>query len=131
MYLSHCAVQLDGRSMALESGRYMETVGWLSAKLDRKGSTKNVTFSRRYLDPNRVTYQVGDLLRTLPKLFFANFTSLSSTPRRTIEPLTHLWESLLPRVSINLLRRLIWMPLLELHQMISCSAGTRHASSWV
>ncbi|KAF9012621.1 Metallo-dependent phosphatase-like protein [Cyathus striatus] len=50
-------LQLDGRSMALESGRYMETVGWLSAKLDKKGSKKNITFSRRYLDPNRVTYE--------------------------------------------------------------------------
>ncbi|RDX43419.1 hypothetical protein OH76DRAFT_1487894 [Lentinus brumalis] len=50
-------VQFDGRSMALESGRYMETVGWMSAKLDHKGSTKNITFSRRYLDPNRVTYE--------------------------------------------------------------------------
>ncbi|KAJ3484948.1 hypothetical protein NLI96_g5291 [Meripilus lineatus] len=50
-------VQLDGRSMALESGRYMETIGWMSMKLDRKGSAKNLTFSRRYLDPNRVTYE--------------------------------------------------------------------------
>ncbi|KAI0741024.1 Metallo-dependent phosphatase-like protein [Earliella scabrosa] len=50
-------VQYDGRSMALESGRYMETVGWMSAKLDHRGSTKNITFSRRYLDPNRVTYE--------------------------------------------------------------------------
>ncbi|KAH9485631.1 hypothetical protein JR316_0002541 [Psilocybe cubensis] len=50
-------LQFDGRSMSLESGRYMETVGWLSAKLDKKGSTKNITFSRRYLDPNRVTYE--------------------------------------------------------------------------
>ncbi|KAI0695211.1 Metallo-dependent phosphatase-like protein [Cerioporus squamosus] len=50
-------IQYDGRSMALESGRYMETVGWMSAKLDHKGSTKNITFSRRYLDPNRVTYE--------------------------------------------------------------------------
>ncbi|KAF8885966.1 Metallo-dependent phosphatase-like protein [Infundibulicybe gibba] len=52
-------LQPDGRSMSLESGRYMETVGWLSAKLDnsKKGSTKNITFSRRYLDPNRLTYQ--------------------------------------------------------------------------
>ncbi|TFK84753.1 hypothetical protein K466DRAFT_601739 [Polyporus arcularius HHB13444] len=50
-------VQYDGRSMALESGRYMETVGWMSANLDKKGSTKNLTFSRRYLDPNRVTYE--------------------------------------------------------------------------
>ncbi|KAF8806633.1 hypothetical protein BYT27DRAFT_7191187 [Phlegmacium glaucopus] len=50
-------LQLDGRSMALESGRYMETVGWMSVDLDDKDSNKNLTFSRRYLDPNRVTYE--------------------------------------------------------------------------
>ncbi|KAI0369047.1 hypothetical protein BV20DRAFT_424119 [Pilatotrama ljubarskyi] len=51
-------LQLDGRSIALESGRYMETVGWLSAKLDRqRGSKKDIAFTRRYLDPNRVTYE--------------------------------------------------------------------------
>ena len=50
-------VQLDGRSMSLESGRYMETLGWLSAKLPHKKSTGNMTFSRRYLDPNRLTYE--------------------------------------------------------------------------
>ncbi|KAJ6525668.1 Metallo-dependent phosphatase-like protein [Mycena capillaripes] len=71
-------VQLDARSMSLESGRYMETLGWLSADLpepkghhrrhngedhgkgdDGKGGSapKNITFSRRYLDPNRVTFE--------------------------------------------------------------------------
>lgn len=50
-------VQLDGRSMALQSGRYMETLGWMSANLNENDSD-NITFSRRYLDPNRVTYQV-------------------------------------------------------------------------
>ncbi|KAJ6623473.1 Metallo-dependent phosphatase-like protein [Mycena sp. CBHHK59/15] len=67
-------LQLDGRSMSLESGRYMETVGWMSADLpapkghgrrhDDHGNggasgsgNKNITFSRRYLDPNRVTYE--------------------------------------------------------------------------
>lgn len=50
-------LQLDGRSMSLESGRYMETVGWMSAKLDKKGSTKDLHISRRYLDTNRVTYE--------------------------------------------------------------------------
>ncbi|KAG6869541.1 hypothetical protein C0995_002349, partial [Termitomyces sp. Mi166 len=57
-------VQLDGRSMLLESGRYMETVGWMSAKLDghrhsknSKSKPKDIKFSRRYLDPNRVTYE--------------------------------------------------------------------------
>ncbi|KAK0434597.1 Metallo-dependent phosphatase-like protein [Armillaria borealis] len=51
-------LQLDGRSMSLESGRYMETVGWMSTSLDDAPSkSKNLTFSRRYLDPNRVTYE--------------------------------------------------------------------------
>jgi len=30
----------------------------LAAKLDDKRSNKNITFSRRYLDPNRITYEV-------------------------------------------------------------------------
>ncbi|KAJ7632877.1 Metallo-dependent phosphatase-like protein [Roridomyces roridus] len=61
------SLQLDGRSMSLESGRYMETVGWMSAelpapKIHRRHNgedhdTKNITFTRRYLDPNRVTYE--------------------------------------------------------------------------
>ncbi|KAJ7204707.1 Metallo-dependent phosphatase-like protein [Mycena pura] len=54
-------LQFDGRSIALESGRYMETVGWLSAELPfpktQRESKHNITFSRRYLDPNRVTYE--------------------------------------------------------------------------
>ncbi|KAL4249233.1 Calcineurin-like phosphoesterase domain-containing protein [Abortiporus biennis] len=45
-------VQLDGRSMSLESGRYMETVQNLIGR-----EAQNITFSRRYLDPNRVTYE--------------------------------------------------------------------------
>ncbi|KAG5651303.1 hypothetical protein H0H81_009128 [Sphagnurus paluster] len=48
-------IQLDGRSMSLESGRYMETI---AAKLDHgNNSSDNITFTRRYLDPNRVTYE--------------------------------------------------------------------------
>ncbi|KAG2141185.1 Metallo-dependent phosphatase-like protein [Suillus bovinus] len=50
--------QHDGRSMALESGRYMETIGWMSADLDAaKDNRDNITFTRRYLDQNRVTYE--------------------------------------------------------------------------
>ncbi|KAI5117468.1 hypothetical protein M0805_004071 [Coniferiporia weirii] len=54
--------QYDGRSMALESGRYMETVGWMSVDLSKKTQDKleksdNLTFTRRYLDANRVTYE--------------------------------------------------------------------------
>ncbi|KAH9039804.1 Metallo-dependent phosphatase-like protein [Lactarius pseudohatsudake] len=50
-------LQFDGRSIALESGRYMETVGFLSVDLDHRGSKRNLTVNRRYLDPNRVTYE--------------------------------------------------------------------------
>ncbi|KAG6827043.1 hypothetical protein H0H92_013388 [Tricholoma furcatifolium] len=50
--------QYDGRSMALESGRFMETI---AAKLDGKTQASqnpgDIAFSRRYLDPNRVTYE--------------------------------------------------------------------------
>lgn len=63
--------------MSLESGRYMETVGWMSAKLDHKGSKKDIAFSRRYLDPNRVTYEVRSelcrhysLLLSMPRGLF-------------------------------------------------------------
>ncbi|KAH9039800.1 Metallo-dependent phosphatase-like protein [Lactarius pseudohatsudake] len=50
-------LQFDGRSIALESGRYMETLGFLSVDLDHRGSKRNLTVNRRYLDPNRVTYE--------------------------------------------------------------------------
>ncbi|KAJ7512845.1 Metallo-dependent phosphatase-like protein [Mycena galericulata] len=53
-------LQFDGRSISLESGRYMETVGWMSADLpppNTKSNSNNITFTRRYLDPNRVTYE--------------------------------------------------------------------------
>lgn len=42
--------------MSLESGQYMETIGWMSAKLNNDTSAP-LTFSRRYLDANRNTYQ--------------------------------------------------------------------------
>ncbi|EGG11964.1 uncharacterized protein MELLADRAFT_32752 [Melampsora larici-populina 98AG31] len=46
--------QLDSHSMSISSGRYMETIGWMSVQgLNRTG---DVSFSRRYLDQNRVTY---------------------------------------------------------------------------
>ncbi|KAG2142264.1 Metallo-dependent phosphatase-like protein [Suillus bovinus] len=51
--------QYDGRSMALESGRYMETIGMNSgADLETAmGNANNISFTRRYLDQNRVTYE--------------------------------------------------------------------------
>ena len=48
--------QPDGRSMALENDRYMETLGWPSMGFDTDNS-KNLTFRCRYLDPNRLPYE--------------------------------------------------------------------------
>ncbi|KAG8790486.1 hypothetical protein FRC12_011760 [Ceratobasidium sp. 428] len=51
-------IQYDNRSMALESGQYMETIGWLSANLTQaKNSSAAIGFSRRYLDANVNTYK--------------------------------------------------------------------------
>ncbi|KAA1121570.1 hypothetical protein PGTUg99_032438 [Puccinia graminis f. sp. tritici] len=58
--------QLDDRSMSLASGRYMETLGWMSLSgLDKPAEKPN--FSRRYLDANRLTYQfhAGDQFDTI------------------------------------------------------------------
>ncbi|MBW0484402.1 hypothetical protein O181_024117 [Austropuccinia psidii MF-1] len=47
--------QLDDRSMSLASGRYMETIGWMS--LSGLGNPhEKINFTRRYLDANRVTF---------------------------------------------------------------------------
>ncbi|KAH0602263.1 uncharacterized protein H6S33_009873 [Morchella sextelata] len=53
-------VQYDDKSTALESGRYFETVGFLSidglATKAKKAASK-LNFFRRYIDANRVGYQ--------------------------------------------------------------------------
>lgn len=54
-------VQYDDRSMAIESGRYLETIGWLSANLSssshhQSSSAGEVSFSRSYIDANRRNY---------------------------------------------------------------------------
>ncbi|KAG8998214.1 hypothetical protein FRB94_006993 [Tulasnella sp. JGI-2019a] len=53
---------LDDRAMALASGRYMETVGWMSATIPANDSA-NMNLTRRYLDANRVTYVLFRVIR--------------------------------------------------------------------
>ncbi|KAJ1311134.1 hypothetical protein OPQ81_009635 [Rhizoctonia solani] len=48
--------RFDSNIMALESGRFMETVGWMSISLSKTLPTSPASFERRYLDANRVTY---------------------------------------------------------------------------
>lgn len=44
---------VDERSTALESGRFLETVGWVSAdKIDTKSADSQVEFTRAYIDVN-------------------------------------------------------------------------------
>ncbi|KAI8979381.1 Metallo-dependent phosphatase-like protein [Mycotypha africana] len=52
----------DPWAAGIQSGRYLETIGFFSLKYDKKTSKhdhhhpRNVTFARRYLDQNRYTY---------------------------------------------------------------------------
>lgn len=46
----------DEHSVGLESGRYLETIGWLSANLTKSGDSGNLSFSRSYIDANRRNY---------------------------------------------------------------------------
>ncbi|KAI5475343.1 5'-Nucleotidase/apyrase family protein [Pseudohyphozyma bogoriensis] len=50
-------VQEDMRSMSLASGRYMETVGFMSVSGLNDDPELPLNFSRRYLDQNRNTYK--------------------------------------------------------------------------
>lgn len=44
----------DEHSVGLESGRYLETIGWLAANITQSSSSSNnLTFSRTYIDANR------------------------------------------------------------------------------
>lgn len=53
----NCTQFDDDNVVALESGSFMDTVGWLSFNLSTTGTNKPLDYSRRYLDPNRVTYK--------------------------------------------------------------------------
>ncbi|KDN36173.1 hypothetical protein RSAG8_11005, partial [Rhizoctonia solani AG-8 WAC10335] len=48
--------RLDSNTMVLESGRFMETVGWMSISPNKTSSTSPALFERRYLDANKITY---------------------------------------------------------------------------
>lgn len=50
-------ITYDAQSVGLESGRYLETIGWLSANLTKSYTSKgNLSFSRTYIDANRRNY---------------------------------------------------------------------------
>ncbi|KAH9022494.1 Metallo-dependent phosphatase-like protein [Lactarius hengduanensis] len=60
----NCTQFDDDKVVALESGAFMDTVGWLSFNLSN--TDKPLNYSRRYLDPNRVTYKTK--AKTSPRI---------------------------------------------------------------
>lgn len=66
-------VVIDEKTTALESGRFMETIGWASiGNIDRSHKDNNVTFSRQYIDTNLHSYS------------YHTNTSLSNEPGKAI-----------------------------------------------
>ncbi len=55
----------DQYSMGLESGRYLETIGWMSMNFTQNGPT----FSRSYIDANRRNYAFHANLSSKPEKF--------------------------------------------------------------
>lgn len=50
-------VVIDKKATALESGRFLETVGWASVdNLDRENGNEDISFSRSYIDANLHSY---------------------------------------------------------------------------
>lgn len=58
--------QYDKNSMGLESGRYLETIGWMSMNFTKNGTT---SFSRTYIDANRRNYAFHAGLASKPDKF--------------------------------------------------------------
>ena len=57
--------QYDKYSMGIESGRYLETIGWMSMNFTNNGPT----FSRTYIDANRRNYAFHAGLAAKPEKF--------------------------------------------------------------
>ncbi len=69
----------DKYSMGIESGRYLETIGWLSMNFTQNGPT----FSRSYIDANRRNYAYHAGLSSKPNKFD---TALGKKITRQMKP---------------------------------------------
>jgi hypothetical protein len=49
--------------MLIQSGRYFDTVGWMSTLLDDNKVEKDLIMTRRYMDNNVPTYMVRPFCR--------------------------------------------------------------------
>nr|RBQ98709.1 hypothetical protein FVER53263_00297 [Fusarium verticillioides] len=87
------AVQYDSKAFAIASGRYFETIGWMSIDGISKGSTKEVeaaaspTFTRRYIDNNLygLHYHTGLNESTFPTVDGKRVTQMITRARKALQ----------------------------------------------
>jgi 2',3'-cyclic-nucleotide 2'-phosphodiesterase (5'-nucleotidase family) len=75
----------DKYSMGIESGRYLETIGWLSMNFTQNGPT----FSRSYIDANRRNYAYHAGLSSKPNKFD---TALGKKITRQMNQVADAWN---------------------------------------
>lgn len=84
------AVSYDAKSFALGSGRYFETIGWMSidgiTKAAKDVSTTSVSFHRRYIDNNLLGlyHHTGLNESTFPTEHGRNVTSMIANARKAL-----------------------------------------------
>ncbi|KAF4469472.1 5^ nucleotidase [Fusarium albosuccineum] len=87
------AVKYDSNAFAIASGRYLETIGWMSIDGIKKGSTNEVeatssaTFTRRYIDNNLygLHYHSGLNESTFPTEQGQKVTKMISSARKALD----------------------------------------------
>ncbi|KAF4497393.1 5^ nucleotidase [Fusarium agapanthi] len=87
------AVQYDSKAFAIASGRYFETIGWMSIDGINKGSTKELeaaaspTFTRRYIDNNLygLHYHTGLNESTFPTVDGKRVTQMITRARKALQ----------------------------------------------
>ena len=77
--------QYDKYSMGLESGRYLETIGWMSMNFTKDGPT----FSRSYIDANRRNYAYHAGLAAKPHKFD---TALGKKITKEMNQVANAWN---------------------------------------
>ncbi|OAA61616.1 serine/threonine-protein phosphatase family [Niveomyces insectorum RCEF 264] len=86
------AVQFDDKALALASGRYFETIGWMSVSgLAADAASRSVTFQRRYIDNNLLGlyYHSSRNASTFPTDQGRNVTATIAAARADLHLDTH------------------------------------------
>ncbi|KIH94573.1 serine/threonineeeee-protein phosphatase family [Sporothrix brasiliensis 5110] len=81
------AVRFDDRAVAIASGRYLETIGWMSVTGVKAEAPAPVTFARRYIDNNLLGlyYHSGTNATTFPTDHGLNVTATIAAARSDLD----------------------------------------------